>query len=62
MKDKDTERDRLLRAAAGLSQGNASSPPWMRALGGLQELHKETQEINRILQQEFEQIEEEEWL
>jgi hypothetical protein len=35
--------------------------PWMTAFGGLRKLHKETIRINRVLDQEFEQIEEDEW-
>ncbi len=31
--------------------------PWISAFGGLRALHKETNKINRILQQEFDQIE-----
>ena len=37
------------------------NPPWMSAFGGLRKLHKETSRINRILEREFEQIEEDEW-
>jgi hypothetical protein len=33
----------------------------MSAFGGLRKLHKETNRINRVLEQEFEQIEEDEW-
>jgi hypothetical protein len=33
----------------------------MSAFGGLRALDKETKKINRILQQEFGQIEEDEW-
>jgi hypothetical protein len=33
----------------------------MSAFGGLRQLHKETKRINRILEREFEQIEENEW-
>ena len=39
----------------------APSPTWMKAFGGLRHLHKETQKINRILQREFERIEQDEW-
>jgi hypothetical protein len=31
--------------------------PWMAAFGKLRHLHKETQRINRIIEEEFEQIE-----
>jgi len=30
----------------------------MSAFGGLRSLHKETQKINRVLQEEFERVEE----
>src|SRR5271154_5559163 len=50
----DAVREHLQRGAS------ASSPTWMKAFGGLRSLHKETQRINRVLEQEFGQIEEEE--
>ena len=37
------------------------APAWMSAFGGLRKLHKETSRINRVLEQEFERIEEDEW-
>jgi hypothetical protein len=33
----------------------------MGAFGGLRSLHKETERINRVLEQEFGRIEEDEW-
>jgi hypothetical protein len=39
----------------------ASSPTWMSAFGGLRSLHKETQRINRVLEEEFGRIEADEW-
>ena len=33
----------------------------MSAFGGLRQRHKETKRMNQILQQEFEQIEADEW-
>ena len=39
----------------------APLPAWMRAFGGLRRLHKETSRINRVLEREFEQIEEDQW-
>jgi hypothetical protein len=33
----------------------------MSAFGGLRGLHKETQRINRVLEEEFERIEADEW-
>ena len=44
----------------------ASSPkrekPWVRFVGGLRHLHKETARINSILRREFETIEPEDWV
>ncbi|MCL2660133.1 MAG: hypothetical protein FWD64_06410 [Acidobacteriaceae bacterium] len=39
----------------------SSNKPWMEAFGKLRHLHKETARINRILEEEFEQIEPEDW-
>jgi hypothetical protein len=39
----------------------APPPAWMSAFGRLRRLHKETSRISRVLEQEFEQIEEAEW-
>ena len=36
--------------------------PWVKLAGGLKHLHKETQRINRIIEEEFERIEPENWL
>jgi hypothetical protein len=33
------------------------SKPWMKTFGKLRDLHKETARINRIIQEEFDQIE-----
>jgi len=38
-----------------------SAPPWITAFGGLSDLREETKKINRVLEREFEQIEEDEW-
>lgn len=57
----DAVREHLQRGVADTIRHKSSAPPWMSAFGGLRALHKETKKINRILQQEFEQIEEEEW-
>ena len=35
--------------------------PWMAAFGKLKHLRKETARINRIIEEEFEQIEPEDW-
>jgi len=37
----------------------AEKKPWMKAFGKLRHLHKETERINRIIDEEFEQIEDE---
>jgi len=38
-----------------------SSPPWMKAFGGLRDLHQENKRLDRLINKEFEQIEEEDW-
>jgi len=35
--------------------------PWMNGFGKLRSLHKETAEINRIIEEEFGQVEPEDW-
>ena len=35
--------------------------PWVRLAGGLKHLHKETVRLNRIIKNEFEKVEPEEW-
>ncbi len=61
----DAVREYLQRSIAGASTSKASAPApppvWMSAFGGLRSLHKETQKINRVLEEEFERIEENEW-
>lgn len=63
LKERFTEavREHVQPGVTGSGKHHPSSPPWMAAFGGLRALHKETQRVNRILQQEFEQIEDEEW-
>lgn len=41
---------------------NGSRKPWMSAFGKLRHLRKETAKINRIIEEEFEQIEAEDRL
>ena len=43
--------------------GNAKigEKPWVKLAGGLRHLHKETVRINRVIAQEFAQIEPEDW-
>jgi len=57
----DAVREHLRRSADDSSKNKPAVPAWMTAFGGLRQLHKETKRINQILQQEFEQIEEDEW-
>lgn len=59
LKDLFTEalRERLRKSAGEIT----AEKPWMRAFGGLRHLHKETQRVNRILQREFETIDEDQW-
>jgi hypothetical protein len=45
-----------------LRSDNGSSKPWMTAFGKLRHLRKETAKINRIIEEEFEQIEAEDQL
>lgn len=35
--------------------------PWMKGFGGLKHLHKETMRIQRLIDDEFEKIEPEDW-
>jgi hypothetical protein len=35
--------------------------PWMKGFGKLRHLHEETMRIERIIEEEFEQIEPEDW-
>lgn len=35
--------------------------PWERAFGGLRDLHRENQELDRLIDAEFETIDEDEW-
>jgi hypothetical protein len=45
-----------------LSAGTTpESKPWMQAFGKLRHLHEETARIDRLIEDEFEQIEPEEW-
>ena len=44
-----------------LHANRSEDKPWMRAFGKLRDLHKETIKINRIVEEEFGQIEPEDW-
>jgi hypothetical protein len=39
------------------AQSNRDNKPWMKTFGKLRHLHKETAKINRIIEEEFNQIE-----
>jgi hypothetical protein len=38
-----------------------SPKPWMKAFGGLKELHRETKRIERVISEEFGRSDEQEW-
>ena len=57
----DAVQQHLQRGASASSKDEPLAPAWMKAFGGLRSLRKETQRINRVLEQEFGQIEEGEW-
>ncbi len=46
-----------LRAETRTSAGK----PWMKAFGGLRDLHRETKRLERVVTEEFERIDGEEW-
>ena len=50
-----------LQRSADSTKSKLPVPVWMSAFGGLRDLRKETQRINRVLEEEFEQVEEHEW-
>jgi hypothetical protein len=56
--DAVTER---LRRRNGAPAPKAVDPPWMQAFGGLRDLKHETRRIQKIIDQEFGQIDEEDW-
>lgn len=41
--------------------GKAAGKPWMKAIGGLRHLHDENVRIQKLIDEEFEQIEPEDW-
>jgi hypothetical protein len=53
-------RERL-RQRHGTASGAEFNPPWMQAFGGLRDLKQETRRIQRIIDKEFGQIDEEDW-
>jgi hypothetical protein len=52
--------DRLNGKPAGESP--ASEKPWMKGFGGLKHLHAENVRIQKLIDEEFEKIEPEDWL
>jgi hypothetical protein len=48
-------------ALAEKLRARSQDKPWMKTFGKLQHLHKETARINRIIEEEFDQIEPEDW-
>jgi hypothetical protein len=42
-------------------KSNSEAKPWMQVVGGLRHLKKENARINRIIEDEFEQVEPEDW-
>jgi hypothetical protein len=47
--------------AEKLRSGAGENKPWLKTFGKLRHLHGETARINRIIQEEFGQIEPEDW-
>jgi len=45
-----------------VAENKAAEKPWMNAFGKLRHLRKETNKINRIVEEEFEQVEAEDRL
>lgn len=43
------------------SGGKASEKPWIKHLGGLKHLKRETKRINKLIEKQTEQIDEEIW-
>ena len=53
----DAVREHLKKRSVEVSKDKAA-PPWMAAFGGLRHLRKETKRINQIIEQAFEQLDE----
>ena len=45
-----------------VTHATASETPWMAGFGRLRHLRKETSKINRTIEEEFEQVDAEDWL
>ena len=43
------------------SGAESDAPPWMKAFGGLRHLSQENKRIARIIEEEFERVDEEDW-
>jgi|HubBroStandDraft_1064217.scaffolds.fasta_scaffold274164_3 hypothetical protein len=56
----EAARERL-RKRNGADSGAEFNPPWMQAFGGLRDLKQETRRIQKIIDEEFGQIDEEDW-
>jgi hypothetical protein len=50
-----------LRRRNGSANGETNDPPWVQAFGELRDIKHETRRIGRIIEKEFEQIDEEDW-
>ena len=54
-------REQLRRKGGEVPLGKPQEPPWMKAFGGLSDLRRENKRIERVIEREFERIDEEEW-
>jgi len=43
------------------NQARSAAKPWEKAFGGLRDLHRDNLRISRIIEEEFETIDEEQW-
>ena len=43
------------------SQPYSAAMPWEKAFGGLRDLHRDNLRVSRIIEEEFETIDEEQW-
>jgi len=44
------------------NESASAAKPWMASFGALKHLRKETARINKIIEEEFEKVEPEEWI
>ena len=54
-------RELVSQALADKLRTGVDDKPWMKSFGKLRSLHRETVRINRIIENEFGQIEPEDW-